>query len=108
MTKAVDSLQGFTSYRMEGKSGRDTTILIPAGDFYVSWQPVGDIRIPIGLDRNNRNKSQYLYQNFSGVWQQVSHADSVGIGAVMIHPIFGNTPVKNTSDVKENLVKVAN
>ena len=104
VTKRLDSLQGFTSYRMEGKTGRDTAIFIPAGDFYVSWQPVGDVKIPIGLDRNNRNKSQYIYQNLSGVWEQVKDAKQNTFGAVMVRPIFGTTPVKNTNAVKETLL----
>ena len=104
LTGAVDSLQGFTSYRLTGKVNKDTAINIPAGDFYVSWQPVGDVKIPIGLDRNNRNKSQYLYQFISGTWSQVKDPKGVGYGAVMVRPIFGTQKVVESSAAKENLL----
>jgi hypothetical protein len=104
LTGSVDSLQGFTSYRLTGKVNKDTVIAIPAGDFYVSWQPVGDIKIPIGLDRNNRGKSQYLYQYLSGTWSQVKDPKGVGFGAVMVRPIFSTQKIVESSAVKENLL----
>jgi hypothetical protein len=104
LTNAVDSVQGFTTYKLTGKVAKDTSIVLPAGDFYVSWQPLGDVKIPIGLDRNNRNKSQYLYQYLNGTWSQTKDPKGVGYGAVMVRPIFGTQKVVESSPVKESLL----
>ncbi len=96
LTTLADTLQGFTSYKTVDKNGN--AVPIPAGDFYVGWQNVGDVKIPIGLDRNNTDKTQYLYQYLSGSWEQVSNTRK--IGAVMVRPIFGNQPVRNSSTLK--------
>jgi hypothetical protein len=98
LTQKADTLQGFTSYRLEGKTRKDTFIIVPAGDIYVGWQNVGDVKIPIGLDRNNLDKAQYLFQKISGTWQNVSRK----IGAVMVRPIVGGGLVQNSSALKIN------
>jgi hypothetical protein len=56
---------------------------------------VGDVRIPIGLDRSNLSNSKYLYQYISGVWLQ----DSLNHGTVMIRPIMGSNVVQNSSQL---------
>lgn len=104
LTSLVDSLQGFTSYKTLDASGK--AIPIPAGDFYVGWQNVGNIRIPVGLDRNNIDKTQYLYQTSNGKWIQVSTSTPI-IGAVMLRPILGNDPVRNSSTLKVNEIPLA-
>jgi hypothetical protein len=98
LTQKADTLQGFTSYRLEGKTKKDTFIIVPAGDIYIGWQNVGDVKIPIGLDRNNLDKAQYLYQKISGTWQNVTRK----IGAVMVRPIVGGGLVQNSSALKVN------
>ena len=98
-TAFFDTLQGFTSYTLgkKYKSQMDTTVLIPAGDFYIAWQNVGDVIIPIGLDRNDFSKVQYLYQTLNGKFEKV--VTPVKVGAIMIRPVFGQifaTSVKET------------
>jgi hypothetical protein len=95
-TQKFDTLQGFTSYRLETKSRQDTFIVVPAGDIFIGWQNVGNSKIPIGLDRNNLDKSQYLFQKISGAWVNPIRK----IGAAMIRPIIGGGVVVNTRAVK--------
>ena len=97
LTTSTDTLQGFTGYQLADTSGK--AIPIPAGDFYVCWQNVGDVKIPIGLDRNNKDKTQYLYQYLNGVWESV--ANTRNIGAVMVRPVMGTTKVKNSTRISE-------
>jgi Secretion system C-terminal sorting domain len=88
-TAFYDTLQGFASYNLgnKKKSQEDSTIFIPAGDFYIGWQNVGDVLIPIGLDRNDFTKVQYLYESKNGRFQQL--ITPIKVGAVMIRPVFG-------------------
>jgi len=96
LDQKVDSLQGFSSYGLKSPlTKKDTFLVLPAGDFYISWQNVGDVRIPIGLDRSNLSNSKYLYQYISGVWLQ----DSLNHGTVMIRPIMGSNVVQNSSQL---------
>ena len=80
------------------KTKKDTFIILPAGDFFVSFQSPSEVQIPIGLDRNNLDKSQYLFQNISGAWQAIPKS----IGAVMIRPIVGGGVAFNSSALKVN------
>jgi hypothetical protein len=98
LTQKADTLQGFTTYRLETKTKKDTFVIVPAGDIFVGWQNVGDVKIPIGLDRNNLDKAQYLYQRISGAWQVVPKK----IGAVMVRPIIGGSVAMNSSALKVN------
>ena len=88
-----DSIQAFTTYTLKGASKKDTSIIITPGNFYIGWQNVGNVRIPIGLDRNNLKKSQYLYQFLGDAWQKVTQ----NIGAVMLRPIVGGGDLRNSS-----------
>ena len=40
LTQKVDTLQGFTSYRLETRAKKDTFIILPAGDFFIGWQNI--------------------------------------------------------------------
>jgi hypothetical protein len=98
LTQKTDTLQGFTTYRLETKTKKDTFIIVPAGDFFIGWQNVGNTGMPIGLDRNSQDKTQYLYQKLSGTWQNVSGK----IGAMMVRPIIGGGVAMNSSALKVN------
>jgi Secretion system C-terminal sorting domain len=103
LTRKVDTLQGFTTYRLETKTKKDTFIVVPAGDIFVGWQNVGDVKIPIGLDRNNLDKAQYLYQRIGGIWEVVPRK----IGAVMVRPMLGGGVALNSSALKINEVSLS-
>ena len=97
LDKKADTLQGFTSYGLKSPKNatKDTFLVLPAGNFYVSWQNVGDVHIPIGFDKNNLNNTKYLFQFKNGVWEQ----DSIDRGSVMIRPIMGSSVVQNSSQL---------
>jgi Secretion system C-terminal sorting domain len=99
LTQSVDTLQGFTTFKLADKDGK--AIPIPAGDFYIGWQHVGTVNLPIGLDRNNRDKSQYVYTLINNTWQPLKDPKGVGYGAVMIRPVFGTRRVVESSPVQE-------
>jgi Secretion system C-terminal sorting domain len=102
-TAFFDTLQGFTSYTLgkKYKSQVDSTIFIPAGDFYIGWQNVGDVLIPIGLDRNDFTKIQYLYQSLNGRFQKVVTTQKVG--NIMIRPYFGVIYKTETKEIQTPL-----
>jgi Secretion system C-terminal sorting domain len=102
-TQFYDTLQGFASYNLGNKykSQVDTTIFITAGDFYIGWQNVGDVLIPIGLDRNNFSKVQYLYQSLNGKFVKLE--TPIKVGAVMIRPVFGQIIPTDTREIQAPL-----
>jgi Secretion system C-terminal sorting domain len=102
-TAFYDTLQGFASYNLGNKykSQVDTTLFIPAGDFYIGWQNVGDVLIPIGLDRNDFTKVQYLYQSLNGRFQKV--VTNQKVGAIMIRPVFGQIIPTDTKEIQAPL-----
>ena len=97
LTQKVDTLQGFTSYRLETRAKKDTFIILPAGDFFIGWQNIGNVEIPIGLDRNNLDKSQYAFQFFGGVWSNIGSR----VGAIMVRPIVGGNVPQNSSALNQ-------
>jgi hypothetical protein len=103
LTQKADTLQGFTTYRLETKAKKDTFIIVPAGDIFVGWQNVGDVKIPIGLDRNSLDKTQYLFQKISGSWQTLGNK----LGAVMVRPMIGGGVAMNSSALKVNELPLA-
>jgi Secretion system C-terminal sorting domain len=100
-TQFFDTLQGFTSYNLVSKLKTRLDTFITAGDFYIGWQNVGDVLIPIGLDRNDFTKVQYLYQSLNGRFVKV--VTPVKIGAIMIRPVFGQIIQTNTKEIQAPL-----
>lgn len=98
LTQKADTLQGFTTYRLETKTKKDTFVVVSASNIFIGWQNVGDVKIPIGLDRNNLDKTQYLYQKISGAWKNITDK----LGAVMVRPIIGGGVAMNSSSLKVN------
>ena len=93
----VDSLQGFTTYRLENKAGnRDTAIFLPANTtFYVGYQNV-DNQIPIGLDRNSFDKSKYIFTKINNKWDTINYYP---LGALMIRAQVGTKAAQSTSSL---------
>lgn len=95
-----DTLQGFTTYRIEDIDGEPSNVMLSAGDFWVSFVQLSAISpsIPIGFDRNNPvPEMTNLSDNGSGTFNNFfSFA-----GALMINPILGGTPFSSsTSEVR--------
>jgi Secretion system C-terminal sorting domain len=83
--KFRDTLQAFTTYQLTDSAGRAIAVPIPAGHFFIGWQNVGDVKIPIGLDRNNLKSTYNVWQFLNGVWVAMDKP----LGAVMIRPVVG-------------------
>jgi Secretion system C-terminal sorting domain len=80
-----DTLQAFTTYQLTDSEGRAIAVPIPAGNFFIGWQNVGDVKIPIGLDRNNLKSTYNVWQFLNGVWVAMDKP----LGAVMVRPVVG-------------------
>lgn len=111
-----DSIQGFTTHALKSPlTDQDTSIFIPAGDFYVGWKQIsrGDNGLYVGFDLNSPDKAQYIYWNNGASWRPIQEVVPSIKGAVMIRPVFGNeqlisTPVRETTDLTEPLMLFPN
>jgi hypothetical protein len=92
----LDTLDGFTTYRLEDPSGNEAPVFIPGGrDFYVGFQQVTatQLGIPLGFDVQNPCDCNHI--NLSGTWKKFP---SNAKGALMVRPVFGDKAPKNTTD----------
>ncbi len=89
-----DTLQGFTTYRLEDFLGNETPVYIPPGDFYIGWQQVtpAAFGIPVGLDY--QHPCECNFANLGGSWQPFPQSIR---GALMIRPVFGDEAPRNTT-----------
>jgi len=88
----LDSLQGFTTYRLRNSSGELTPLFIPAGAFYVAWEQASsnESKVHIGLDFNTPEAQPYQFYNNNIEWFAIPDE-----GALMIRPVMGNvTPIE--------------
>lgn len=105
-----DTLQGFTSYQLL-EDDIASTLVIPAGDFYVGWQQLTGCSISeciaVGYDRNRPQGRDFIYTNGGNGWSPISN---IRRGALMIRPVVGgSTPILPTAldiDPTELTVKV--
>jgi len=92
----LDSLQGFTTYRLNDISGNLTPVHLPVGDFYVSWEQASsaDNLVYVGLDFNSPEAQPHQFWNNNVDWYNLTDQ-----GAFMVRPVVGSsapgeTPVK--------------
>lgn len=104
LTSIVDTIQGFTSYSLTDKDGK--AIALKAGDFYIAWQSTTKDLLPIGLDRNNDAAKQYFYEFVNNRWQPTAFRGK--FGAIMVRPIFGRNPVRNSSTLSTKDLDIKN
>ncbi len=96
----IDTLQGFTTYRLEDFFGEATPLVIPAGStFYVGWEQItpAETGIPVGLDLTNQcgcNKA-----NLGNGW--INFPTSTFNGSLMVRPVFGET-VSTINSIEES------
>lgn len=93
----LDTLQGFVTYRLENNDRRPVGVPIGAGKFFVGWEHIGNIELPIGFDRNNDeilNANKVFYWAEDGTWKKVPF-----IGAPMMRVVVGKWTPNNTRDV---------
>jgi hypothetical protein len=90
----------------------DSSILLPAGKFYVGWSQERNFNLTVGFDKNNghiRSKAfnQNIYFNVGDGWLQNSNTSL--IGAPMIRPIVGGANpwmVSTPKDVVLNPIRI--
>jgi hypothetical protein len=98
-----DTIQGFTTYRLEDILGTPNPVFIPAGDFYLTFMQVTsgvEFGIPIGYDANNSCDScLFVKLNLTANWNPVPQDLQQ---APTFRPVFGDeAPLTTSSDVKE-------
>lgn len=97
----VDTLQGFTTYRLEDSfSGELKPVIIPANTtFYVGWEQVSnefEDAIPVGFDISTQGVSQYNWFSTNEVdW--ISFESAGFDGAISVRPIMGTDNAIQTS-----------
>lgn len=93
-----DTLQGFTTYRLDNILNELTPVGLPANtDFYIGFQQVTitNYGIPIGFDLNN-NYSQNLFYDLGTGWQNFP---SNFRGAPLIRAVMGtDTPIDTKTE----------
>lgn len=93
-----DTLQGFTTYRLENILNELTPVGLPAGtDFYIGFQQVTITNkgIPIGFDLGN-NINQNLFYNLGAGWQTFPSGFR---GAPLIRALVGSeTPIDTRTE----------
>lgn len=97
-----DTVQAFTTYRLDGPGGNAEAVPIPAGEFYVGWQQ-GDRSndpVQVGLDLNNDNTEQ-IFVEFGEGWQPLSEFFTTLEASLMIRPVFSEEPPTSTSGLPE-------
>ncbi|MEL6923021.1 MAG: T9SS type A sorting domain-containing protein [Bacteroidota bacterium] len=95
--EAFDTIQGFSTYVLFADATIDPMpLLIPPGDFFISWQQVSGTEIPIGLDKNNpEGVSNAFFTTTNGIeWLDFPKTFS---GAIMMRPQFGRTTPDDTA-----------
>ncbi len=113
LSDLTDSIQGFTTIDLVDNTGKPKGIPIHPGKFYITFQNIGDIRIPIGVDRNNLNADVgHLFLNTSGagVWDTLAKPSDTIIrpfGAIMIRPVFSKLAPRDSKTLGSNDVAPA-
>ncbi len=97
-----DSLQAFTTYRLEDSAGEPTELILQPGGFYVGWQQISDELNPIqvGLDLRYDNFDQ-VWSEFGFGWSRTDEFLTEVEGSLMIHPVFSSEELQNSSPTAE-------
>ena len=97
-----DSVQAFTTYRIEDSSGEPFALFIPAGEFYVGWQQADASNNPVqvGLDQNNDNTDQ-VFAAFGGGWVSLAELFPNLEASLMVRPVFGREAPTSSSGTDE-------
>ena len=93
-----DTLNALTTFGLFDALGDPTTLIIPAGDFYVGWQQVSDAGspVPVGLDLAYDN-ADAIFTEFGRGWQAIPEVLPQLRGSLMVHPVFSDEELQNSS-----------
>lgn len=97
-----DTLQAFTTYRLENSSGEPTELILQPGGFYVGWQQISDVNDPVqvGLDLSNDNFDQ-VWSEFGFGWSRTDAFITDVEASLMIRPVFSTEELQNSSSTSE-------
>jgi type IX secretion system substrate protein len=99
----LDTLQGYTTYRLTDDFEEASPVAIPAGDFYIELEQATSVQPTIiGLDKNTPKAKMYQYRKLSGVWNTLGN-----LGAVMLRPVVGSFSPPSTA-VEEHEKEILN
>ncbi len=101
----TNNIDGFAVYPF--RNGTSPPPFIPANtDFFVVWQQASTTTpIPIGLDKNSPQGSQFIFQNTgTGGWQPIAANIK---GAMMLRPYMGSKRLVATETLRDAPVAIA-
>ncbi len=101
----LDTLQGYTTYRLTDAFEDPSPVFIPAGKFYIVLEQAASINHPvwIGLDKNTPQA-----KNFQYVWNTANWFPLQNNGAAMVRAVVGDhtpisTPAKEIVRIEESI-----
>ena len=97
-----DTIQGFTTYRLEDGAGEPIDLIVPPGDFYVGWQLAVDAPRPleVGLDAS-ADETDEIFTEYGTGWIPIPQVLPRLRGGLMIRPVFSDEAPGNTSGATE-------
>ncbi len=102
----LDTLQGYTTYKLTDDFGIPVGVFIPEGKFYIALQQASSISKPvrIGLDKNTPQAKEYQYiYNGVDTWSNLSNNGAAMLRAVVGDYTPGSTPTKELIAAKESI-----
>jgi Secretion system C-terminal sorting domain len=105
-----DSLQGFTTYRLQNDLNQDVVIDLPAGDFFIGWQN-GSVLNPvrIGMDNNPSGALGNQYVSNNGLqWFQTADKGAYMVRALVGSEIPGSTKSKDVLKKEKSITVYPN
>ena len=98
-----DTLEAYTTYRLQDEAGEPLDLVVPAGEFYVGLQQASSVpkAIRVGVDVANDNGEQ-IFAEYGQGWQQFQ-VDVLRSfrGSLMVRPVFSDEFPQDSSPVSE-------
>ncbi len=89
----LDTLQGFTTFRLSDDADIPSPVAIPAGEFFIELEQANTITpTRVGLDKNSPEAKENQYLKIFGNWVGLGNN-----GAMMLRPVVGDFTPPNTS-----------
>jgi hypothetical protein len=105
-----DSLQGFTTYRLQNDQGEDVVIGLPVGDFFIGWQNGSSLNpVRIGMDNNPSGAfgNQYVSNN-GEQWFPTADKGAYMVRALVGSEIPGSTKSKDALEKEKRITVYPN
>jgi hypothetical protein len=97
--EVLDTLQGYTTYRLTDDFDNPAPVAIPAGDFFIELEQATSVQpTRIGFDKNTPEAIAYQFRKLNGAWETLPNN-----GAMMLRPVVGSfTPPSTATDEQES------